>query len=104
MSRPNAAFPRGVEWVEGSHWIPDRYKWVPSAIRDSSANIKLMWGEEHALADPCRYQFLRKWWKTANHLPPVAAQQWNRMPGWAQGAAVGGAYAGASGAKVKLGR
>jgi hypothetical protein len=54
LRRPNPAFPRGTEYVEGSHWIPARYHWVPAWIRNGPLNIKYMWGTQHALCDPYR--------------------------------------------------
>jgi hypothetical protein len=54
LRRPNPAFPRGTEYVEGSHWIPARYHWVPAWIRNGPWNIKYMWGTQHALCDPYR--------------------------------------------------
>lgn len=92
MSRANAAFPKGTEWVERSHWIPKRWggpmsKW----------NIKLMWGTDHALADPMRYQFMRRWWKVANELQNPLTRLWNRTPGWFKGAVAGGATGAATG-------
>ena len=91
MSRTNPAFPRGVEWVERSHWIPDRSP-LPSAITDAGWNQKLMWGTDHALADPHRYRFLKKAWKADNPMPGRLTQQWNRIPDGVKGAGAAGAY------------
>jgi RHS repeat-associated protein len=102
MRRPNPAFPRGTEYVERSHWIPNRYKRVPEWIRNSEANIKLMWGSDHALADPMRYRFLKEAWKNAHTMPLRIVQQWNRAPYWAQGAAIGATVSEGSVAKTRL--
>jgi len=96
MSRPHQAFPRGMERVERSHWIPNRYTMVPSRIRNSSANMKPMWGIDHARNDAMRHRFIRKSWKGSIRLNSRPVQQWHRMPYWAQGASAGGAYGGAS--------
>jgi len=90
MSRANPAFPRGIEWVERSHWIPKR--WLPNSMKWAQWNTKPMWGSEHAACDPLRYRFMKSWWKDLNPPSSALVRQWTRMPGWAQGAAVGGAY------------
>ncbi|MFQ3649983.1 MAG: RHS repeat-associated core domain-containing protein [Gemmataceae bacterium] len=94
MSRPNPAFTRGIEWVERSHWIPNRY--LPQWLSWQRWNLKLMWGSEHALIDPFRYRMMRRWWKAANPMPPWYVQQWRRVPYWAQGSLGGLGYGGAS--------
>jgi RHS repeat-associated protein len=94
MSRPNPAFPRGIEWVERSHWIPNRY--LPQWLSWQRWNLKLMWGSEHALIDPFRYRMMPRWWKAANPMPPWYVQQWRRVPYWAQGSLGGLGYGGAS--------
>ena len=94
MSRPNPIFPRGVEWVERSHWIPKR--WLPDSLKDAAWNMKRMWGTDHALADPMRYRFMRRWWKAQNPLPNNAIRQLNRVPDWAAGGSAGALYGAAS--------
>jgi RHS repeat-associated protein len=91
MSRANAAFPRGLEWVERSHWIAQ----LKNTRFDGAWNLRNMWGTEHALADPSRYRFMRRWWKAANPLPGPVSRQIARVPDWARGAAGGAAYGGA---------
>jgi RHS repeat-associated protein len=92
MSRPNPAFPRGVEWVEQSHWIPRRH--LPESLQNAGWNLKPMWGSDHALADPFRYRFMPKWWKAQNPMPHPAVQQVQRIPNGVQGAGAGAASAG----------
>ncbi len=92
MSRPNPAFPRGKEWVEMSHWIPDRA--LPEGLKDAGWNLKPMWGTDHALADPHRYRFLPKWWKAENPMPSRLTQQLNRIPNGVQGVGAGAASGG----------
>jgi len=60
---PHAAFPRGLMYVEESHVIPARFKWVPDFIRNSKFNIKPLWGIDHAMSDAKRFNFLRKSFK-----------------------------------------
>lgn len=94
MARPNAAFPRGIEWVERSHFIPKR--WLPQSLQKASWNLKRMWGTDHALADPMRLRLLKRPWKsTMEPLDPVR-RVWARLPNWMQGAGGGGAYGGSS--------
>lgn len=71
---------RGVEKVEVSHWIPQRYRWVPKWFMDSPLNTKYMWAAEHAKNDPFRRQFLPSRWKEANPAYPVWRQQLHRVP------------------------
>ena len=94
LSRPNIAFPRGLEVVERSHWIPKRM--LPPSLQWANWNIKLMWGSQHALVDPGRYRFLPKWWKTANPMLPRVTGMWIRMPNWVQGSLLGSAYGASS--------
>ena len=96
MSRANPAFPKGVEWVERSHWTPKRY--LPDGLKDAGWNMKPMWGTDHALADPFRYRFMRKGWKGENPLPNNFTRQLNRIPDGVKGAGLGGAYTGGRGA------
>ena len=91
MSRANAAFPRGIEWVERSHWIA-KLKGTPV---DGAWNMQKMWGTDHALADPARYRLMRRWWKADNPLPSALERQWRRIPDYVKGGAGGAAYGGA---------
>jgi RHS repeat-associated protein len=83
MSRLNAAFPRGLEWVERSHFIPERWGGTFSKY-----NINLRWGTDHALSDASRYRFLPKVWKADNPLPNAAERFWDRLPDWSKGATI----------------
>ena len=94
MSRPNPAFPRGIEWVERSHFIPRT--WLPESLQWAKANLKNMWGTTHALSDADRYQFLRVGWKEENKMYPILKRFWVGMPNWLQGSVLGAAYGGAS--------
>jgi hypothetical protein len=92
MSRANAAFPQGLERIERSHWIPARYKWLPQSIRDSSANLKLMWGSDHAVIDEIRNKFIKVNFKGDYSMAHPLIAQWKRMPYWAQGSLIGSIY------------
>jgi hypothetical protein len=96
LRRPNPAFPRGTEYVEGSHWVPARYHWVPAWFRNSALNLKYMWGTEHALCDPYRYRFMRSWWKDAHRPYPPWKGLLYRTPSSIAGGAAGAAYGGTS--------
>jgi hypothetical protein len=96
LRRPNPAFPRGTEYVEGSHWIPARYHWVPAWIRNGPLNIKYMWGTQHALCDPYRYKFMPRWWKDANKPYPNWLGVVYRTPSSVSGACGGAVYGGAA--------
>lgn len=96
LSRTNPAFPRGKEFVEGSHWFPARYHWIPAWFRNSALNIKYMWGTEHALCDPFRYRFLPRWWKDINKPYPAWKGLIYRTPSSVSGGAAGAAYGGTS--------
>lgn len=92
LTRANAAFPRGIERVETSHWISS----FKNTALDGEWNWKEMWGSDHALNDPIRYRFMRRWWKPDNPINNPLVRQWNRMPTWAQASAVGATYGSAS--------
>jgi hypothetical protein len=82
-----AAGTRGLG-KEFSHWAPARLGGPRSMLNGNFVPIA-----EHALSDPFRYRFMPRAWKSANPLPSVLTQQWNRIPkvykGGAFGAAVG---------------
>jgi hypothetical protein len=80
---------RGVEKVEVSHWVPQRYRWVPKRLMNSPVNTKYMWASEHAKNDPFRFQFLPSWWKKANPAYPTWRQQLHRVPSAVSGSAAG---------------
>jgi RHS repeat-associated protein len=84
----------GKDFWERSHWIFPRRSSAPDWLKNSALNIKWMRGSEHAMADPARYRFVKKWWKAQNPLPHPLVQFWNRTPGYVQGAPAIG-YAGA---------
>jgi RHS repeat-associated protein len=90
MSRMNIAMPRGVEWVERSHWIPRPM--LPPSLQWARWNLKLLWGSDHALVDAFRYQFLPAWWKMRNPMLSPLARIIIRMPYWIQGSLAGAAY------------
>jgi RHS repeat-associated protein len=93
MSRPNPAFPRGIEWVERAHFVPNR--WIPDSLKGvgwSKWNTKLMWGSDHALADPKRYQFMRRWWKANNPMPHGVSRFFNSIPERLQVLGLGSVY------------
>jgi hypothetical protein len=79
-----------------SHWIPDRYKSVPDWIRDSELNGRYMSRIDHMLNDPKAYNFMPKNLKPEFPINPAWLRQWNRIPPWVKGAAVGGGITGAS--------
>ncbi|NUK25995.1 hypothetical protein [Streptomyces lunaelactis] len=74
-SRPNPLFPRSAERVELSHFLPRSPTNDPSSlparlrrvigprryerIVNRPFNLTPMWGSEHALIDPARYQFMK---------------------------------------------
>lgn len=90
-----------VEKLEWSHWIPDRYDWVPQAVRDSNFNGRYVTPFEHSQMDP--YRLLKGQKKWGDQLLPWPERQWNRAPDWAQDAAkLGGATGG--GAAANAGR
>lgn len=67
-ARPNVAFPRGVERVDLSHWIPQRlYKGstLGEYIFNRPWNVTPMWAGEHALIDASRLRLIRLPWKNA---------------------------------------
>ena len=101
--RSNALMPGGREYMELSHtYISENGflgKLLPAWIKNRRWNLNPIWGTEHALVDPGRYQFMPAAWKAANPLPNAAARLWGRMPvshriGAAGGALLGGTYAG----------
>jgi RHS repeat-associated protein len=97
-ARPNASFPRGIERTELSHFLKRNPSapWGPALNRPW--NLKPIWGGNHALIDPARYQFLPQLWKAAN--PQIQgvgrflqlAPDWMLLTGYGAGQA-GSAYA-----------
>ncbi len=86
--RANENFPMGKEYQELSHWLIPHKGWgekVPNRFKNREWNLKRMWGKDHALADPERYQFMPEVWKNTNPLPNPLSRFWNRTPEWAQG-------------------
>jgi RHS repeat-associated protein len=63
-SRPNPLFPKGVEWTDLSHFIPQRATRGFESIFNRPWNVTPMWATEHALVDPFRYQFMSRAFKT----------------------------------------
>jgi RHS repeat-associated protein len=96
LRRSNSAFPRGIEFVEASHWIPARYHWIPTWVRNGPLNIKYMWASEHALCDPYRYRFMPRWWKRVNRPHPNWLGIVYRTPSSVSGACGGAVYGGVS--------
>lgn len=103
--------------MEFSHWLPDRY-FRPLSRSGKSINpeykpwLKNIFGwaertrfngnyvtpETHALSDPYRYRRMPKTWKANNPIKGKVGQQFTRIPNVYKGAALGGAYGGASAA------
>jgi hypothetical protein len=58
--RANPLFPKNVERIDLSHFVPQRYlkgpflKW----LGNRPGNVRPMWATEHALVDPYRYRFM----------------------------------------------
>ena len=82
--RPNPDMPRGREYMELSHtYISNNGAigiHVPDWIKNRGWNLKPMWGSEHALVDPHRYQFMRRSWKDANENYSPGQRILARMP------------------------
>lgn len=94
IAKDNQYMARGKEYVERSHWIiPQRAKWA-GPIRNMDWNIKLMWGSEHAMADPYRYRFLKKAGKVVYTLKDPLTAFWARTPEYFKGGLAGAAYGG----------
>jgi hypothetical protein len=76
--------PRGREYMELSHtYISNNGsigKHIPSRIKNRGWNLNPMWGGEHALVDPSRYNFMRSSWKNANGIYSPVGRFWGRMP------------------------
>ena len=72
--RPNPVMPRGCEFMELSHtYIPDK-GWgsvIRNSVKNRGWNLKPMWGSEHALVDPQRYQFMSPAWRAGNRKRPA---------------------------------
>jgi RHS repeat-associated protein len=78
-SRPNPAFPGGVERLDLSHWpVPRRWfngtRWA-EFIFNRPWNLRQLWASEHALVDPWRLRFVRQPRKAA-----LQAQQLSGLP------------------------
>jgi hypothetical protein len=52
----------------------------PDWIKNRGWNLRPLWGSEHALVDPHRYQFMRRTWKDSNSLYNPIMRLWGRMP------------------------
>jgi hypothetical protein len=82
--RPNPDMPRGREYMELSHtYISNNGKYgkhIPDSIKNRGWNLNPMWGSNHALVDPQRYQFMRRTWKDTHSIYPAALRLWERMP------------------------
>ena len=55
-------------------------KLIPDSIKNRGWNLKPMWGQDHALVDPQRYQFMKRGWKDQNELYSPAIRLLGRMP------------------------
>jgi len=87
--RPNKFMPYDKECVERSHWIiPQRARWAGS-IRNMNWNIKLMWGRDHAMADPYRYRPLKVPGKSVYKLKGPWAAFCERTPEYFAGGVYG---------------
>lgn len=97
--RPNPHMPRGREYMELSHTYISQNgaigKLIPDWIKNRGWNLKPMWGSEHALVDPLRYQFMTRSWKATNEIYSPWMRMLGRMPTshkvGAGGVVVGGA-------------
>jgi hypothetical protein len=81
--RPNPIMPRGREYLELSHTYIPYQQWgarIPGAIKNRAWNLRPMWGTEHALVDPVRYQFMSAAWRSSHPLPNGLQRLWGRMP------------------------
>ena len=82
--RPNPDMPRGREYMELSHtYISNNGaigKHIPDSIKNRGWNLKPMWGSEHAMVDPHRYQFMKRTWKDANEIYSPLQRMLGRMP------------------------
>jgi RHS repeat-associated protein len=82
--RPNPVMPRGREYMELSHtYISNNGTFgrqVPEWIKNRGWNLNPMWGSNHALVDPQRYQFMSVDWRSANKIHAPIARLWERMP------------------------
>jgi hypothetical protein len=108
-SRPNPMFPGSVERIELSHFLPQRPTdpaSLPARARrvigpsryerivNRPFNVTPLWGGEHALVDPARYQFTKKQFKLLN--PQLTGPaRWSRFtPPWLVRSAYGGMRSG----------
>lgn len=109
-SRPNRMFPGSVERIELSHFLPQsptkNPASLPARLRHAIGasryermvnrpfNVTPMWGAEHALVDPARYQFMKAEFKLLN--PQLAGPaRWSRFtPPWLVRSAYGGVRGG----------
>jgi RHS repeat-associated protein len=82
-SRPNAWFPRGIEYIELSHWASQRGTKGWTWLFNHPWNVKPMWGTQHALIDPFRYRFMPALWKSANPQIQGLSRFMQLMPDWA---------------------
>jgi hypothetical protein len=57
-SRPNVLFYREKEFVDLSHFVPQRSTKGFEFIFNRPWNIKPMWATEHAMVDTFRYRFM----------------------------------------------
>jgi len=82
--RPNSFMPKGIERMELSHTYFDNNgfigKYISDFIKNRGWNLKAMWGSEHALVDPSRYQFMKSVWKDSNPIKTPLRRLFGRMP------------------------
>jgi hypothetical protein len=99
--RSNPLMPKGREYMELSHTYVSNNgpigRLAPDWIKNRGWNLNPMWGSEHALVDPARYQFMPAAWKAANPMKNALSRTWGRMPVSHQvtlggSAVVGGGY------------
>lgn len=109
-SRPNPNFPRSVERVELSHFLPQNpaARSLPGRLRrvlgprqyerivNRPFNVTPMWATEHALIDPFRYRFMKAPFKLS-YPPLVGPARWARLtPPWLVESSYGGIRVGLS--------
>ncbi|MHB9069028.1 MAG: RHS repeat-associated core domain-containing protein [Sedimentisphaerales bacterium] len=72
---------------EFSHWLPERMGGIRNLWNGNYVSVT-----EHALADPYRYRFMSKTWKSANPLPNAILRQLQRIPNVYKGILMGTGY------------
>jgi len=88
-ARANPSFPKGIERIELSHWIPKRWTRWAASFFDRPWNLRAVWGAEHALIDGKRFGFMGRAWRTANPAYGKFASSARLMPEWARDATYG---------------